>query len=177
MFSQLLRLSARLLRNFFTMLKVWDDSAYQGHKKAILKTACKASDVTNKRGARHESLRDVDRSKNRRQPQSGTGSNAPYWSSNGYLAFTTYTIVVWRKTGRGSKSYARSPITTSSGALLCGDVWRDARNVRENQSQWYFLIMMPATRRIWSSQSKSLRIHPILNEIKIYLHLLKGSQT
>ena len=45
--------------------KVWGDSAYQGQKEAIRKAAHKASDMTNKRGARYKPLSDVDRSKNR----------------------------------------------------------------------------------------------------------------
>ena len=45
--------------------KVWGVSAYQGQKAAIRKAAPNAKDMTNKRGARHKSLSDVDQSKNR----------------------------------------------------------------------------------------------------------------
>ena len=45
--------------------KVWGDSAYQGQKEAIRKAAPKARDMTNKRGARHNPLSELDRSKNR----------------------------------------------------------------------------------------------------------------
>ena len=45
--------------------KVWGDSAYQGQKEAIREAAPKAKDMTNKRGARHKPLTEVDQSKNR----------------------------------------------------------------------------------------------------------------
>ncbi len=49
--------------------KVWGDSAYQGQKEAIRKAAPKASDMTNKRCARHKPLSDDGRSKNRTKPK------------------------------------------------------------------------------------------------------------
>ena len=45
--------------------KVWGDSACQGQKEAIRKAAPNARDMTNKRGARHNPLSELDRSKNR----------------------------------------------------------------------------------------------------------------
>jgi len=90
--------------------RVWGDSAYQGQKDVIRKIAPKAKDMTNKRGARYKTLTEIDHSRNRTKSKVRSRVEHPFLDIKKIFGFFMFGIADWRRTGCGSRSYARSAI-------------------------------------------------------------------